>query len=1748
MRMTHPTPMGAVLAQLPKLLLGIALTIHAGVALAEGTSQVGVDQDLTVDDYTADSLVRQGTVLFLDVENPGEVINIAAGNNLANDTGRDVRVTVTDPMSGVVVDDVLIRDGAGFLDTFGQSVVCPLPAGSTLQHVTTSAGVYRIEFDVDGTDADGSNIDPFDITVTGAADELVYPCATDADDDGVIDQTGGGTGQTAQTYYGGRLFSTNWSFNAGSFPNSTNANYFVYVPGGKPGEDYVWMLDLSGLAGYAYEVAGSYTGVDSPNGAGVAVAGFSVPMAGNSYTPELDVYLNHPAKATGINGPPVITDFRFLDDDNVDNSISPGVTVGVQDQGSFFFTSDVSGTYAIFIDANDDGIYDPTTLDILLSGRVTVGLNEVVFNGLDNEGDPMAEGAHSAMLSLRTGEYHFVGVDIESSKPGIRIFNADDPTDILPATMFWNDTFIEPRTTFNLDEAYPDGVSSGAVTDPALAGINAHAWGTQAAGSESNNTFIDTYVYGLDDRETLDIIVVGENPMLSPLKRVEVVGGGAPRPNTTLRYTIDIRNIGQGDATNVTLTDSIPAGTTLVPASVACSVAAIISEGGPVRVSGFTVPAATDPGGPGVVTVTFEVTVNPGAGRTVANQATVTADGGISEVTDGNAAIGGLQTTSIEVLNSAPTAADDNVQVLAGAPVSVDVLANDSDPDGVLDATTVTVTGVPSSGLISVDPVTGSVTYTPVENLPGNDSFTYVVYDTEGGVSNEATVTLVAGVDSDGDSLLDDEEALIGTDPNNPDTDGDGLQDGEEVGTDRVYTDGVDTNPLDADSDDDGLSDGDEVNGTGLLTASGPTDPLDSDSDDDLLFDGLEVGVETPVNGGISGGIVTSGTDTGATSWRPDSDPTTTTDPNNPDTDGDGLRDGDEDADGNGRVTNTIGGTGTVGSGETDPNNPDTDGDGLQDGEEVNGTGASQGVGTTDPLDTDTDDGGVDDGTEVMIDGTDPNLGDDDRVTGVDGGVTDDGGAPDTEPVDSGDGIPDPADDRDGDGIANENDNCPDVRNLDQSDIDNDAMGDACDDDLDGDGVPNEEDNCERIPNPDQKDLNDDDVGDKCGSRFIYSGGSCSVSRVGDSNRGGTPWGWLVLLLTGLLWTRRRDGRRLLALTLVAVAGSLLLASPSFAQEESINTQAFTPSPFMNDLYITHLGDTEDRQLHWNVGLYLNYQHNPLVLREEGAGTGTERIARAIVAHQAMGDFVAAFSPMKWWDVGVAIPFLVYQQGEGIAGQEEPGVGGMGDIRLHNKFRLFRTKSKIFALAALPTVTFPTGGLTNQFTGSESVTFVPTIAASIHVKMFGMTLNLGYRMVKNVELENLDVHDELLLNGGVYLWVLKQKLQIIGELRSSTLAAKPFNNVEQISLEPIGGLRFYPVDWVHVNLGGGIGATRGYGTPQFRVIAGVQITRPKKEAPKILDSDQDGLLDPDDECPLEPEDPDSHEDMDGCPEPDNDGDGICDPWVEEQGETITYKSECSGKDTCPDQPEDKDGFEDEDGCPDADNDGDGICDEWVAASGSADAYASVCTKSDACPSEPEDVDQFEDKDGCPDPDNDKDKICDPWVAGSGKADAYAEQCRGEDRCPDEAETVNGKQDDDGCPDTKAKVEGKKIVILEKVYFYYREAKIMPKSFEVLDDVAHVLRTNPQIKKIRIEGHTDTRGKDRYNKRLSGKRARAVMRYLIRKGIEAERLIAEGFGEEHPLVSPEESEEDYEANRRVEFVILETDAPDVEEIE
>lgn len=223
------------------------------------------------------------------------------------------------------------------------------------------------------------------------------------------------------------------------------------------------------------------------------------------------------------------------------------------------------------------------------------------------------------------------------------------------------------------------------------------------------------------------------------------------------------------------------------------------------------------------------------------------------------------------------------------------------------------------------------------------------------------------------------------------------------------------------------------------------------------------------------------------------------------------------------------------------------------------------------------------------------------------------------------------------------------------------------------------------------------------------------------------------------------------------------------------------------------------------------------------------------------------------------------------------------------------------------------------------------------------------------------------------------------------------------------------------------------------------------------------------------------------PDPDRDHDGVLDT-----------------SDACVALPEDRDSFQDDDGCPDEDNDQDGVLDT-----------------SDACASEPEDKDGFKDEDGCPDPDND----------GDGVADA-------DDKCPNEA----GDASHAGCaappeppPSANVTIAGEQIELKQVILFERERATIDPQSNPLLDELASVLKAHPELTRILVEGHTDSIGDRNYNVQLSAKRANAVVKALVERGVAAERLRAEGIGPDRPLL-PNDTRPNRIKNRRVELHI------------
>lgn len=240
------------------------------------------------------------------------------------------------------------------------------------------------------------------------------------------------------------------------------------------------------------------------------------------------------------------------------------------------------------------------------------------------------------------------------------------------------------------------------------------------------------------------------------------------------------------------------------------------------------------------------------------------------------------------------------------------------------------------------------------------------------------------------------------------------------------------------------------------------------------------------------------------------------------------------------------------------------------------------------------------------------------------------------------------------------------------------------------------------------------------------------------------------------------------------------------------------------------------------------------------------------------------------------------------------------------------------------------------------------------------------------------------------------------------------------------------------------------------------------------DKDKDGVWDKIDMCPETPRG--VAVDSIGCPL-DEDHDGVPD-----------YLDHCLGT------PAAAIGFVDSVGCP-LDTDGDGVEDY-----------------KDMCPSTPEAARGKVDSVGCP-LDTDGDGVPD-----------YL------DECP----VVAGTKANKGCPEIKREVRQLLQKAMQGIEFETGKLTIKKKSFPLLDQIANIFIENANYV-IEVQGHTDNVGKPDMNLKLSQQRADAVMAYLVKKGVEASRMTAVGYGQEVPIAD-NKTKAGRQKNRRVEFKI------------
>ena len=496
------------------------------------------------------------------------------------------------------------------------------------------------------------------------------------------------------------------------------------------------------------------------------------------------------------------------------------------------------------------------------------------------------------------------------------------------------------------------------------------------------------------------------------------------------------------------------------------------------------------------------------------------------------------------------------------------------------------------------------------------------------------------------------------------------------------------------------------------------------------------------------------------------------------------------------------------------------------------------------------------------------------------------------------------------------------------------------------------------------------------------------------------------------------------------------------------------------------------------VGLTGDYAYKPLVFYDEN---GNEKAT--VIDHQL---FLHLGGSLNLWNrlrLGAVVPIAATTIGNDVrVGNSDlsPDSGpALGDVRLGVDLRIVGEYEGPAQLAVGAQVYLPTGDR-SVFTGDGGVRIRPRLMLAGDIGPFAYSARAAFEYRSQDDaVGGVTVGNEVLFAATAGFWLANRQLLIGPELWGSTVVedGAAFDE-ETTPFEVIFGAHYRPGDW-RFGLGGGPGLTRGVGAPAVRVLASIEW------APAIeKDRDHDGIFDKDDACPDLPGPRSSNPKENGCPIRDRDRDTILDD-VDACPDVYGMPSDDPKRNGCP---------------PPGDRDGDGVFDD-----------------EDACPDVPGVKTDDPATNGCPG-DTDGDGILDP-----------------EDACPRSPGPRNEDPEKNGCPIVR--IEKDQIKILERIEFETDSARILPVSDGLLLAVRDIIKMNPQITKISVEGHTDNVGGAKYNKGLSERRAASVVNWLVSHGVEPSRLQSVGYGLERPI-DVNTTAAGRQKNRRVEFHILE----------
>ncbi len=587
----------------------------------------------------------------------------------------------------------------------------------------------------------------------------------------------------------------------------------------------------------------------------------------------------------------------------------------------------------------------------------------------------------------------------------------------------------------------------------------------------------------------------------------------------------------------------------------------------------------------------------------------------------------------------------------------------------------------------------------------------------------------------------------------------------------------------------------------------------------------------------------------------------------------------------------------------------------------------------------------------------------------------------------------------------------------------------------------------------------------------------------------------------------------------------LLSLSLAFAQETvsggdapALNSQIFRPSIDSHSFF--RILDTDLPVQRFSAGGLLSYTKSPLQYTT-GDGTTTDIVAN-LMQLDVMG--AVRLGPVR---LGLDLPIYLRN-----FGGTSPDATGIGDLAIDGKVRILDPEKAPIGLAGAVRVYVPVSTVPDGLgAGGAGLDLGVGLTRPIGEKLT-LALDLGTTLQPAVQLENTTWGSQLFFDVGA-AYGIGDRAGLAAELHGAFVYQSLGDpNTSPLELILGGWYRMGKDRSLMLHPGVGVGLTDAIGAPAVRVLLSASYDPLDEKGPK--DTDGDGIFDDKDACITVPEDMDQWEDTDGCAEAtpvtvrikDTDGFPVADgTWTEASG--------ASGKS------------------------GDQAKIEAGPRNFSSDGVAKPVEIPNGPPTEVEIVVPaprgtleviVKGKDGKPVEGATWSATGNTGSAGGAggakvpvRPGSYALVGSAPGYRPGKATVVVVKDGTatitlDLLP-SKAELKQERIEIRESVYFETNQAVIKAESFPLLDEIADILQAHPELTKIRIEGHTDSRGKNSDNLTLSQNRANAVRDYLVSKGVAVGRLESIGYGETKPLVKAE-NEAAWSQNRRVDFFVTE----------